>query len=178
MSNTEFLEELKLQFQRFINHKERLDNKANNMIAMTGTIAILFMGFGIFLLTDLKLSDDPVLFTLSAFILMAEVIFTFFTIKYALDSYKLREYDHPVSYEKFYKNGKLDESVVQQFKDLQKEEINEYFVDDYLNCIKSYETQNELQTKGINTAQKTFLCSIVLIPIFSALVIAATFFNF
>ena len=64
------------------------------------------------------------------------------------------------------------------FKDADPDKINEFFVDEYLKCIRSYEIENDQQTKGINSAQKTFLISVVLIPIFSFLVISAHFFNF
>jgi len=177
MKNTEFLEELKLQFERLIHSKERLDNKANNMIAMTGTITTLFMGFGIFLLQNVSFSDDPILLSIAAFVLIIEIIFTFLTIRYSLKSYKLREYTHPVSTKVFYKDDELNEENVQLFKDKESDKINEFYVNEYLKCIKSYEIENELKTHGIDSAEKTFLISIILVPIFSSLVIGAHFFN-
>ena len=53
MPEKEFLEALRTQFERDTELKTKLDNKANNMITVSGTIATVFMGFGSFLLTKM-----------------------------------------------------------------------------------------------------------------------------
>jgi hypothetical protein len=82
----DFRQELRSQFDRLGQVKERLDNKANNIMAMSGTITTLFMGFGIFLLTDIK-SPNPALMALSILSLLLEVVFTTFAIKHSTDTH-------------------------------------------------------------------------------------------
>jgi len=173
----DFLEELRLQFERYIQLKDRLDTKANNMITMSGTIATLFMGFGIFLLENIDFTENLILVIIASLALMAEVILTGLTIKYSLDSYKLRSYFHPIGYGAFYQNQdtEINRAVIDQFKNATRDEIDDHFIEEYLKGIKSYQEQNDKQTKGINCAQKTFIWAIVMIPIFSFLVMLGKF---
>ncbi len=177
MTQSDFLLELKDQFERYIHLKERLDNKANNMIAMSGTIAVIFMGFGAFLFSDIIFTKNYFLPIITILVFMSEVILTFFTIKFALDSYKLRTYNHPISFKAFYEKDSLEESVVQQFRDADSSEINEHFIKEYLESIKSYEEQNDHQTRGINKAQICFVGSIVMISVFAFFIILSKFFS-
>ena len=168
MSNEEIRKELELQLERFIQLKDRLDNKANNMIAMTGTIATLFMGFGIFLLSDVDISDNNWIFVcLSAITLMAEVGVTILTIHFALNSYKLRDYYHPFGFKKLEENGKFSDQKIQELNNMQNPDFNENMLYSYYEAVKSYENQNEKQTSGINNAQFTFKIALGAIPVFT-----------
>jgi len=172
MSHEEIRKELELQLERFIQLKDRLDNKANNMIAMTGTIATLFMGFGIFLLSDVDILDNNrILVCLSAITLMGEVIATILTIHYALNSYKLRDYYHPFGFEKLEKNGKFSDQKIKELNDMKNPNFNENMLYSYYESVKSYETQNEKQVSGINNAQRTFKIALGAIPVFTFLMI-------
>ena len=114
----------------------------------------------------------------SSLLIISEVLLTFCTIRFSLDSYKLRNYHHPILSEIFFNNNDLEPNDISKiFEDSNSEEINHHFVIEYLKSIKSYEEQNRDQTTGINTAQKTFIWSLALIPIFSILVISMAFFK-
>ena len=177
MPNDKFVDELKIQFDRYVELKERLDNKANNMITMAGTIAILFMGFGAFLLSDVDFKTNFGFPIIAAGALMVEVILTVITIKCALDSYKLREYEQPIVYTPFYDDNGQKQDVVDLFTNATEDELREHFTKEYLNCIKSYQQQNEEQTGGINTAQKTFVIAVAMIPIFAIFIILTKFLS-
>lgn len=177
LSDVEFLSELKSQLERFIQLKDRLDNKANNMIMMSGTIAVIFMGFGAFLLSNVLFTKNLIFPIITVIVFMAEVILTFFTIKYAINSYKLREYKHPLSAKTFYDDENLDYDIVDKFRTAENSELHTHFIDEYLIAINSYESQNKEQVKGINNAQKTFTGSIITIPIFAFFIIMAKFFS-
>ncbi len=178
MTSNEFVQELKLEFERLINLKDRLDTKANNMIAMSGTVTTLFMGFGIFLLTEVDITANYYLGLPASIILLAEVFLTFCTICFALESYKLRNYIHPLLSGLFFNENQPEPNeTARLFMDSDADTIKNRFVIDYLKSIKSYEEQNHAQTFGINKAQKTFLYSLAMIPIFSVLVVAMVFFN-
>ena len=172
MSNEEIRKELELQLERFIQLKDRLDNKANNMIAMTGTIATLFTGFGIFLLSDVYISDNNwVLMCLSAITLMVEIIATILTIHFALNSYKLRDYYHPFGFQKLEMNGEFSDQKLRELNDMKNPNFNENMLYNYYKSVKSYENQNEKQVIGINNAQITFKIALGAIPVFTILMI-------
>ncbi len=177
MPDEQFLSELKFQFERFIQIKERLDTKANNMIMMAGTIMVIFMGFGAYLLSNVVFIHHLIFPSISVLIFMAEIILTLFTIKYALNSYKLRIYHHPISFEIFFINNQINLDIVDQFKNSKQSEMNEHFIEEYLKSIKSYEQQNDLQTSGINHAQICFLGSIIMVPTFAFFIILSRFFS-
>lgn len=169
--------ELRSQLERLIALKDRLDSKANNMITMSGTIATLFMGFGVFLLSDVDIEKNLCLSIFAGLILSAEVILTIFTIKYSLDSYKLRDYYHPIGYKAFYDedNDRVDEDVLNDFAQRNTVEIENHLAKEYVKSIKSYEQQNKKQTIGINLAQRSFLIAIILIPIFAVVLLLLKF---
>lgn len=178
MSYENIKKELELQLERMIQLKNRLDSKANNMISMIGTIATLFMGFGIFLLSDVMITvQNIVFFTASATVLVIEVLFTVLTIRYALNSYRLREYYHPFSYKNFQTNGDFDFSKVERLNNMTNPTFIENMIYNYSESIKSYEEQTKLQFKGINDAQITFKVALGAIPVFTVLMILAKISN-
>ncbi len=177
MPDEQFLSELKSQFERRIQLKERLDTKANNMIMMAGTITVIFMGFGIYALSNLVFKQQLIFPFISILIFMAEIILMFFTVKFALNSYKLRNYRHPISFKVFFNNNQINSEIVEQFRNSGQSEMNEHFIEEYLKSIKSYEQQNNLQTKGINHAQTCFLGLIITIPVFTIFIILSRFFS-
>ena len=95
-----------------------------------------------------------------------------------LGSSKLREYYHPIGYKVFYneQTQKIDEPILEKFKTASKEEIHDHFIREYLEGIKSYQEKNREQSKELENAQKTFMLSIVMIPIFSVFIILGKFF--
>lgn len=123
----DFRQELRSQFDRLGQVKERLDNKANNIMAMSGTIATLFMGFGIFLLTDIK-SPNPALMALSILSLLLEVVFTTFAIKHSTDAHKLKAFYYPLGYQFFMKDqDEFDEEKIEKFQTAGQDKLDTYF---------------------------------------------------
>jgi len=57
-------EDLKSEYGKVFELKQRLDGKASGMIMMSGIIAAVFSGFGTFLLKDI-LKPNPILFAVS-----------------------------------------------------------------------------------------------------------------
>ncbi len=178
MSSERFIKELRIQFDRFVQHKERLDNKANNMIAISGTIATLFMGFGALLLSDVIITkNNELLVFFTALCLMLEVSLTVFTIRFALDSYKLRSYHHPIGHKAFYDSslGEWNHNAIAEYVELSEDDFDFNITLEYLEGIKSYEIQNDLQVKGINYAQRTLVTTVIIIPIFTILILLVKF---
>lgn len=176
MPREEFLEDLKLQLNRFIDLKDRLDNKANNRISMSGIVATLFMGFGIFLLSEVTIQNNILFGMISIGALVTEVILTTITIKFSLDSYTLRNYYHPITFNPFFTNdNELDNETIETFEQSSVENYYHLMIEEHLRAIQSYQVQNRQQTIGINHAQLTFLWSVLMIPVFATSVLL-TFF--
>lgn len=177
MVSDTFIEELRLQCERNIQVKERLDNKTNNIITISGMIATLFMGFGVFLLEHVDYMKYPNIVLYASIVLMAEVVLTAITVICSVYVYNLKTYTHPINYGTIYKisNGKPDE-IIEQFKNASDDEIKDAFVINYMESIKSYEEQNNEKTNDISVAQVTLFLSICMIPIFSYFVILPKFY--
>ena len=173
----EFVEQLQAQLERHMQIKERLDGKANNIIMMSGTVATLFMGFGIFLLEHVDYSQHHTLTPLASGALGVEVVSTAITIILAFHSYRSRVYEHPIVYERFYDKDKdsFDTETTSLFASANKEEIDDAFVRNYLICIRSWEDQNHDQSRDIDKSRIFFMVSIFMIPLFSIAVILTKF---
>lgn len=179
MPNDELLTELQSQLERVIQIKDRLDTKANNMITISGIVATVFMGFGTFLLSNVDLTKHLCIAILAGLSLFAEIILTVFTIKYSLESYKLRNYYLPLGYQAFFDENtdEINYDVIKQFNESSKEDFDQHFIDEYLRSIKSYQVQNHDQTVGINKAQRTMIGTIVAIPVFAFFIVLLKFLS-
>jgi hypothetical protein len=54
MPKREFLDEIKIQYNKEFEIRQNLDGKATSLIATAGTLTGLLFGFGTFLLTNIK----------------------------------------------------------------------------------------------------------------------------
>lgn len=177
MVSDQFIEELRLQCERNIQIKERLDNKTNNIIAIAGTIATLFMGFGLFLLEHVDYVKYHDIVLVASIVLIIEVILTAITVICSVYAYSLKTYTQPINYAKIYEISKGNpDDVIAEFTSADDDTIKEAFVTNYIESIKSYEEQNNQKTKGIDVAQITLFLSICMIPIFSFFVILPKFY--
>jgi hypothetical protein len=171
-----FLDELRAQYNKEFEIKSMLDNKANSIISMSGTIATLFMGFGSFLLIKIEPSKYEILIPASIF-LMTEVVLTTFTIWYSTNSYRLREYRYVMGHERFFekKSGVFKEYEAEQFKKSTEEKFEDLMIEVYLKTIKENAEKNEDKANKIDHAQKLFSFALTMIPIFAFVIIMAKF---
>lgn len=166
-----FLQELKDQLQRNVGIKNGLDSKASRLIATAGTISVIFVGFGSFVITGIKPSED-VWTMLSAAVLIFEVAITVIAIMLASHAYKTREYIQPIVYYNLFdhKNNEINGEAVRQFKTADPDDLYEHFTHEYILAIKSYQENIVLQTKDIEHAQRVFYAALISIPFFVGLV--------
>ena len=171
MPQENLLEELKLQFERFIQHKERLDTKTNNIIVMAGAIFTLFMGFGVFLLSGIE-SNQPALVNSAFVLLIIGIILFVLSILYSIEAYRLRNYYYPLGYNAFYNENGLNHDVISQFNNATVEEFNQHFIAEYLESIKQNQQSVLEIAKNLDRALLFFVGLVLLIPIFSIVIIA------
>ena len=100
------------------------------------------------------------------------------TIRHALLSYKLREYYHPLSHRVFYdESGNFDLTRIDNMLKRHNLNMEENFVFNYSESLKSYEEQYTDQVRGIYRAQETFKIALAAIPVFAFLMIVIKFMS-
>jgi len=169
-----FLHESRLRFERLMATKEKLDSKANTIIATSGTIATLFMGFGLFLLSDI----DPIgLFFIPAMVvLLAEIILTVITLRHAIIAYRLAEYFYPFETVDFLQDDNtIDHNNIRHFLNAPQDILEEEVSNTYWECIRDNEASNNNKVQNIDSSQNYLILSVSLIPLFSFIVILAKY---
>jgi len=174
MSSDDFLKELTLQFDRILRIKDSLQTKANNTIAMSGSVTALLVGFTVFLLKDFQAKTEFFLY-FGIVALIIEIIVTSSAINHAMRAYRMREYYYPLSYEAFFEKNNPNFDVIEQFKNASKDDFNHHFIKEYLIGIRqNQQAVNDVAT-NIERAQKTYLYSIVIIPFFVTMIVLSKF---
>jgi hypothetical protein len=174
MLEEEFFQEIREAYTKEHEIRSNLDDKANNMMSVSGTIATLFMGFGSFLLQNIPMTK--LVIVVPAFIiLMIEIILTTITIRYSMNAFKIRGYYYPVTYNAFFKNGKYDPMVVKLFITAEKDSFYQHFIGEYLTGIRTNVAHNLDKSKKIGFAQRLFLFALAMIPIFAFVIIISKF---
>jgi hypothetical protein len=170
-------EDLKSEYDKVFELKQRLDTKAAGMITLSGVIAAVFSGFGTFLLKDI-LNPNPVLFALTLGVMIIELILLIATIHHAHRATKITAYNHVLFWEYFIDKDKstgetpaFKEDKLSNFKKLTKQEYDDWLIRDYLKETKHNVEKNQYKVNCIKDAEKTFALAIVTIAIFAVLVI-------
>jgi hypothetical protein len=132
-SESDFLNELKTQFERDVDLRKNLDNKANTMITISGSISTLLLAIATFLIT--KIHPTQGIFFGSIIILGLGIIFSIISISFFVKSYSLRKYRYVMGSEIFFKNGKYDEAKIDRFRNASKEMFARHLIKEYLASI-------------------------------------------
>lgn len=171
-------QDLKAEYDKVFELKQRLDAKATAMITLAGVIAAVFSGFGTFLLKDIA-NPNPIFFYPSLAAMVVELILLVATIYHAQRAAKVTKYNHVLFWRYFIDEDKsTDEKPVYQeqrlldFKNLTKEEYNDWLIRDYLKETKHNAKKNQDKANCIKDAEKAFVLAVVTIAIFAVLVIS------
>jgi hypothetical protein len=172
-ASVEFLEEIKLQFAREIDVKERLDNKASNLITMAAAVTTLFMGFGAFLLKELEISNIVILGSGLTFLIL-EVIITIAGIWRAITAYGLKRYKYPIVVEPFRNlKGELDDEEIRPFRTATKEEFQLHMINEYLDSMNTNFELNKKKAGLIKQAHILYLIALIMIVPFAFTIVIA-----
>lgn len=160
-SDPKHLEEiLKARYETEFNRKETLDQKANSMMTIAATVATLYSGFGVAIVTHLfritlDLSAPTIVLLIGVGALVAAIFF-------GARAYKLSEYQYAFPFNQLINNLKKDGSI-----EYNNQKINEYLTRDttdfsrlmskiYTKCIKLNFTTNDSRSKNILRSQLLF----------------------
>lgn len=171
MPDPEFFQEIKDQYSRSIESRNNLDSKANNIITMSGTIVTLLMGFGTFILKDIKL--EYAFLHHAIFALAIGIVLMIIGIVFSVLAYRVKTKLYPVGYKVFYPDGKYNKTIVDKFRNSTEKEFYARIIEEYLASIKSNMELNSKKSKMVKISQWLFLAGISTVPILSAFLINA-----
>lgn len=159
----EFLKELRLQFDRLIDVKERLDNKANNMMTMSGTVATILMGIGVFIVKSVNCVSSLLVVMLSIFAI--GISFLIASIILNIIAHRLRTQDYPMGSKKFFDKRVIQPNTVTEYSTAHKIDFQEMIVNEYLDCI--LDAEEKINHKGylMKLGQISFLIGLSVVPI-------------
>lgn len=163
MPDKEFFEELKDALDLEMSNRSKLDQKANGLITMSGMIATLLMGFGIFLLRFLHPKYDLTIYVLG--ILVLGIILMLSTIILSLLSYGLKSYIAPLGHGIFFNGEIYNEEMVNKFRKAKPEIFYKRMMEEYLVSIKHSSEINKGKAMKLSLAQWIFLGGVAIIPI-------------
>jgi hypothetical protein len=166
-----FREELKAEYEKDFELKERLDNKANNIVTMAGLVAAIFAGFITFVLED-AVAPNFWLLIASIIALLVELYFLVKTIQSSITSTKVANYQHVFLWSHFINDkDELNHMRINEWKQATRKQFNDTLIQDYLKCSRRNHELNEKKASDIEKAQKYFFRAIAVIPIAAFLAI-------
>lgn len=162
-SDDSFLQELKDQYDRQFEIKRDLETKANNIMTISGTVGTLLFGFGVFLVDKLGSRYDFI--TAISVILIVGVGANVVAIAMSARAFGIRQYRFVIDPTSFYKDGKLNENEINDYRSMKKTDFYETFIWDYLKCIKHNFQINCHKGSLIVPSQWFFIVSVMIIPV-------------
>jgi len=176
----EFFEELKSQFERQMDTKQRLDTKATDVMRISATIATLLVAISIFMFGQLQNYD----YLTVALILFGVGFVSFiYSIIGAVLAHVTRDYTYPMGHQVFFdENNELDNNVVNLFRESTDDQFYERMIEEYLFCIRANSIENSFKSRFINQSHRFFLLGIIvllglLIIVFHAILISQISFT-
>jgi|SRR5215211_7682646 len=147
-----FLSELKSQFEKLIDLKKTIDNKANTMITIASSIVTLNVAIGTFLITRIVEKDNNFYGT-SIGLLALGVILSVISIQRFIHSYGIKSYYYPMGSTSFFDKGEYKPEWVDEVRNLSEKEFNDRLFKGYLNAMKTAEENNQSKTRNIKQGQ-------------------------
>jgi hypothetical protein len=160
LAEADFLAELISQFDKDIDLRKTLDNKANTMITVISGITILLIAIGTFLIS--RIAEKNIVYDISIGILAWGVVLATVSIWYFIQSYSLRSYKYAVGHEYFFdEEGNYKKELVQTMRELPKKQFNDLLYKGYLESIKTSATLNEDKAIGISKGQRFLIYTLL-----------------
>lgn len=161
---------LKERHEAELNRKTTLDDKSNNVITGGSTIAGIYLGFGIAVITEFF----KTVFQLnsSAIVLLIGTIALVLSIIIAARSFLLRNYTYPFNYNQLIKSidseNKIvyDDTKIDDFINRDSANFNKLMIKIYCRCIILNSKENNSKAKHVLWSQIIFLIGLSSLPVF------------
>lgn len=147
----DFLAELKQQFERAIDLRKNLDNKANTMITIAGAISTLLLAIATFLITKIEPTNEVYLGAIGIF--SAGLILAIFSMIYFIKSYMVKDYYHPIEPSHFFENGEYIQEKVDEFRDAKPHVFVKHMIKEYLESLRNFQELNSKKANDIKWGQ-------------------------
>ena len=164
MPEKEFLDELRLQLTREHDRKTTLENKANSIMAVAGTVASLLFGFGLLFLGNIDPTYPLVYALLITFI--SAIILIVATLISTTFVHISRKISDPMSHDVFYPNDVFDGKITEKFRNSDDKKFYKRMTEEYLFCIKFNSKSNRIKGVLLSVSQVLFILGMfLLIPL-------------
>jgi len=164
LPDKEFFQELKDQFQREVDLKDKLDTKAAHLMTIAGTVTTLLLGMVVFVFGQINV--DTNLIKISFALLIAGIICGGLSLFAAVLTHITKNYTYPIGEEVFYKNNQIDKETIKKFRESSDKKFYSAMIEEYLFSIKENSKENRKKSRTINGGHVTLLAAI-LITIFA-----------
>jgi gas vesicle protein len=181
-SAEQFLQELRLQYEKEFELKSNLDGKANNIITASGTIAGFLLVFGTFLLGGLVI--DSGLNTYATGSLIGGIVTAIGAILASIFSSVLRKYLYALAdvseltiEDKNNKKNRLpNDEVIKDYTSKNENEITQEMIGAYAKSIYNNVSENRKKAIAVLIGQWAFFVSVIFALVLIIVMIQA--FNF
>jgi len=160
LPDKEFFQELKDQFQREIDLKERLDTKASHLMTVAGTVITLLLGMIVLIFGQIDTETN--FLKISFGLLIAGIVCAGLSLFAAVLTHITKNYTYPFGEEIFYKNNKLDENTIKLFRESSEKKFYTRMIEEYLFSIKENSKENRSKSNTINGGHITLLGGIIM----------------
>lgn len=161
---------MKNRYEQENQRKETLDQKANNMMTIASTVATLYSGFGVAIVT--QLFTIPLQMSATIIILLIGVGILIISIFLGTKAYMLREYNYAFNFKPFAKvidkdfNIKFDDTKIENYQKREANDFGKLMVKIYTKCILQNMSTNETRGTSIIWSQRVFLVGLASFPVF------------
>jgi hypothetical protein len=172
MTEQNFLNELKSQFDHHIDLRKSLDSKATTMITIASSIITLNIAIATFLIT--KIEQKDLYYSVSILILTIGVLLALISILKFIRSYSVRSYGYPMGHEHFFKNGEYKEDLVDRIRNLSEKDSNDTLFRGYFTCIRTAKENNDSKANGIKIGHLFLITGLIAIAVVVGFVLVST----
>jgi len=157
----DFLAELKSQFEKEIDIRKTLDNKANTMITVASGTSTLIIAIGTFLIS--RIVERNLFYEISLIILAIGIMLAVAGIGFFIQSYAVRRYLYAIGTDYFFdkSTGEYKTNFVNKMRNLSKREFKDIMIKGYLESIKRSAQLNQQKADAIKIGQVLLTLTII-----------------
>lgn len=167
--NVEFIEELRLEYERRERASESLTKKTKDLMMVSGIIAALIMGFyGSFAKpTEFQIDNWLNVFLISEGLMLLTVILCIWSNKVEFQQTVLLGSN-------LTKGSKTDFDIIKSWIKATKENYYEAIIDEYVKCLRKAEEEIARKATRLTAAICIFMGGLILFPIILVIALAWT----
>ena len=162
----EFLDEMRLEYDRCENASDNLTKKATNLMIIAGVVSAILFGFNT---PSLEFGQDKMIFSwLHLIWISVGLLITSIILCVILNNVEIQE--TPFAGEKFLDgSGKIDLKIMRYWTSLYADRYYKELSEEYIECLIQSESVIESKSKLLSYSVKFFLSGLISAPILLAI---------